>query len=127
MKFAYGLLMIVELLVAAPSCAKAPPDLTPEASVAFKGTQVVKALDLLRDTSVTANAQVPPVLSEDVTRKVVLYHQSTVKIIQASPSGWVTAAQQGLDELTKNLSASDKATLVPYVTLVKTVLAEVTR
>jgi hypothetical protein len=109
------------------ACATVPPNLTPAATAAFKGTQVVKALDILRDTAVDANAQTPPLLSEAVTRKVVLYHQSTVKIIQASPAGWVPVAQTGLDELVKNLAPPDKTLLAPYVALIKSVIAEVTR
>lgn len=115
------------ILALAVGCAKAPPDLTPEASAAFKGTQAVKALDALRDAAVAANAQVPPLLSTEVTRTVVLYHQSTVKIVQAAPAGWKAAAMATLDEVTKNLSPHDKALLQPYVTLVKLVIGEVTR
>lgn len=120
-------LVIAVLLVGLVGCAKVPPDLTPEATTAFKATQVVKALDLLRDTAITANAQQPPVLDEDTTRKVVTYHQSAVKIIQASPSGWVPAVNQGLDEVVNNLKPGDRALLQPYATLIKTVIQEILR
>lgn len=119
-----SLIVLFSLLFA---CAKAPPNLTPEANAAFKGTQAVKALDLLRDTAISANAQVPPVLSEAITRKVVLYHQSTVKVIQAAPTGWKATVGTGLDELLSNLTPSERAVLAPYVTLIKTVITEVTR
>jgi len=99
--------------------------LTPEASIAFKATQAVHALDLLRDTATTANAQTPPLLTTEVTRKVVLYHQSTVKVIQSSPGGWKVIAETGLDEVTKNLSSADRQTLEPYIALVRAILAEV--
>jgi len=115
------------MLTVALGCAKTPPDLTPEASLAFKGTQAVKALDLLRDTAITANAQNPPLLAEDVTRRIVLYHQSTVKIIQTSPSGWTTIAQTGLDEVMGNLSPPQKSLLAPYASLIRTIIQEVTR
>lgn len=119
------------LLLAAVSltlaCATVPPNLSPQATAAFKGTQVVKALDILRDTAIDANAQTPPLLSTEVTRQVVSYHQSTVKIIQAAPSGWAPVAQTGLDELVKNLAPPDKALLAPYIALIKSVIAEVTR
>lgn len=120
-------MVVLLLLVSVLACAKTPPNLTPEATVAFKGTQAVKALDLLRDTAISAHAQTPPLLAEDTTRRVVLYHQSTVKIIQASPSGWVPVAQTGLDELVNNLSPPQKDLLGPYLALLKTVLNEVTR
>lgn len=120
-------LLISVLLVGLVGCAKTPPNLTPEANVAFKATQAVKALDLLRDTAITANAQTPPLLSEDDTRKVVQYHQSSVKIIQTSPGGWMPAVNQGLDEVLNNLKPGDRAMFSPYVTLIKTLIAEVTR
>ena len=117
----------VLVLMLTVGCAKAPPDLTPEASLAFKGTQAVKALDVLRDTAIAAHAQDPPLLSEDSTRKVVQYHQSAIKMMQAAPLGWAPAAKQALDELLNNLTEKDKALLTPYVVLLKTVIAEVTR
>lgn len=120
-------LLVTLLLVSVVGCAKVPPNLTPAATTAFKGTQVVKALDLLRDTAISANAQNPPLLDTDTTRKVVLYHQSSVKIIQASPSGWVPAVNQGLDEVINNLKPGDRELLRPYATLIKTVINEVTR
>lgn len=108
-------------------CAKVPPNLTPEATQAFHGTQVVKTLDVMRDAAIAANAQIPPLLSEDVTRKVVLYHQSVVKVIQAAPIGWVPFAQRGLDELLGNLPPKERALIGPYAALVKAVIGEVVR
>lgn len=108
-------------------CAKAPPHLTPEATRAFHGTQVVKTLDVMRDAAVAANVQVPPLLSTDATRKVVLYHQSVVKVIQAAPAGWVPFAQRGLEEMLDALPPKERAVVGPYAALVKTVIAEVIR
>lgn len=115
------------LVLSLAACAKAPPNLTPEASAAFKGLQAVRALDILRDTAINANAQTPPLISEADTRKVVLYHQSTVKIIQASPTGWKAVAQTGLDELISNLPPPNRTLLAPYVALLKSILSEVTK
>jgi hypothetical protein len=117
--------ILLAALALTVACAKTPPDLTPEASVAFKATQAVRALDILRDTAIAAHAQTPPLMPEATTRKVVLYHQSTIKVIQAAPSGWRAVTQTGLDELAGNLSPSDKALLAPYIALVKAVIAEV--
>lgn len=119
--------MLALCLSLAIGCVKTPPNLTPQATIAFKGTQAVKALDLLRDMAIAANAQTPPLLPEDVTRKVVLYHQSTVKVIQAAPGGWKQTAQAGLDELVNNLSPPQRELLSPYVSLIKSILTEVTR
>lgn len=127
MKYLFVLVALTITLGCAESCAKAPPNLTPEATAAFNGLQAVRALDLLRDTAIAANAQVPPLIDEATTRKIVLYHQSAVKIVQASPGGWKPAVQTGLDELLKDLSPSSKQTLAPYVALLKSILNEVTR
>jgi hypothetical protein len=121
-----SLIVALVLAIGLTSCAKTPPNLTPQATVAFKATQVVKALDLLRDTAITANEQKPPVLTEDQTRKVVQYHQMALKVIQVSPVGWQQTVLVGLDELSVQLGAG-RPTLVPYMQLIKTVLIEVTR
>ena len=118
-------LLIFAALSVTLACAKTPPALSPEASVAFKATQVVRALDILRDTAIAAHAQTPPLMPEATTRQVVLYHQSTVKVIQAAPSGWRAVSETGLAELAGHLSPSDKALLAPYLALVKAVIAEV--
>lgn len=120
-------ILVVLGFALALGCAKTPPNLTPAASLAFKGTQAIKALDVLRDTAIAANAQIPPLLPEDSTRKVVLYHQSVVKMMQAAPLGWAPAAQQALDELLNHLTDKDKTLLSPYILLVKTVIGEVSR
>lgn len=106
-------------------CAQVPPNLTPEASVAFQTTRAVRALDLLRDVAIAAHAQTPPVLTEATTRRVVLYHQSIVKIVQASPNGWRQIAEDGLTELVANLPDKERSVVSPYVALVKTIIREV--
>ncbi len=118
-------LLIVLVLSLAVACAKAPPTLTPEALTAYRATQVVKALDVFRDTAIAANFQAG--LSVETTRKIVLYHESIVKVIQASPTGWKPTALSGLDEVVKTLTPKDRTLLAPYVTLVKTVITEVTQ
>ena len=121
------LILIPILAVLWAGCAPPPPNLTPEATQAFKATRVVKALDILRDAAIDANAQTPPLMPEATTRRVVLYHQSSVKIIQATAEGWVPAVLAGLTELEVNLPPSERSLLGPYIALVKTILSEVTR
>ena len=121
------LFVTVMLAFVLGGCAKAPPDLTPEAARAFHASQAVKVLDAFRDAAIAANAQVPPLLATDAARKVVLYHQSVVKVLQAAPAGWAPFARAGLDDLTSGLSAKDRALLGPYAALVKATLAEVVR
>jgi hypothetical protein len=119
------LLFIVGLLVT--SCAKHPPALTPVGVAAFQRTEVQKNLDLLRDIAQAANAQTPPLISTATTRKVTTYHLSAIRIIHDSAAGWQAAVTTGLDEVLKDVPATERAVLAPYVTLIKAVLTEVTR
>ena len=117
-------LIAAALGVTVASCQHAPPSLSPAGAAAFKGTQAIKALDTLRDIAIAANAQTPPLLNTNDTRKVVLYHQSSVRIIRDVPSGWVPAVLTGLNELK---TAVPSSVLVPYLTLVQTVISEVSQ
>ena len=121
-------LTLTAILVSlALGCAQPPPNLSPAGVAAFKGTQVIKALDMLRDVAIDAHATVPPLLAETTTRSVVLYHKSAITIIHSTPNGWAPSVQAGLAELSKTLAASERAQLVPYITLAQTLIAEVTR
>lgn len=120
-----ALLILALVAFAGASCATAPPALTPAAQTAFRTHQVVSALDLLRDVVTEGAAQQPPVFTPAVATAVVRYHQSALRIIQAAPAGWATAVATGLDELKGQLTAADRAQLVPYVSLIQTVLVAV--
>lgn len=117
--------LLITLLCVLPACAVPPPNLSPAAVTAFQNTRVIKGLDILRDTAVDANAQVPPQLSTATTRKVVQYHESALKIIHAAGSGWQAAVLVGLDELVKDAPPAERSLLAPYVALVHTILAGV--
>lgn len=120
------LLLLATMGGMANACANnTPPNLSPQATLAYKNTQVIKGLNLLRDTAISANAQVPPLISEATTRKIVLYHQSAVKTIDSLQSGWKSTVSVGLDEVTRNLPSNERQLLTPYISLVKTVLAEI--
>lgn len=121
--------MLLGLLTFAPlaGCAKAPPTLSPDASAAFQKTRVLKGLDVLRDFAIDAEAATPQVLPTATTRKVVQYHQASLKIMQATDTGWVAAVGASLDALVEQLSPPERQKVAPYVALVKTVLAEVLR
>src|ERR1700690_709747 len=80
-------LLVLCVLIGSSACAPPPPNLTPQAAQAFQNTRVIKGLDVLRDFAIDANAATPPVLSTAVTRKVVLFHESALKIINAAGSG----------------------------------------
>ena len=123
----FHLSLALVILLAVPGCVHAPPNLSPSGVAAFNATRVVKALDVLRDFAVDANAQIPPLLSTATTRKVVTYHRSAVTTIGAVPSGWVPVVTTGLDEVLRDLPDTERATLTPYVALVKTLILEVSR
>jgi hypothetical protein len=120
-------IVLIAALLVSSACVKAPPTLTPAGVAAFNGTRVVKALDVLRDSAIAANAQVPPLLSTATTRKVVTYHESALKTIQAAPSGWVPTVQAGLTEVGKDLPPAEQQQLGPYLALVQTLIMEVAK
>lgn len=114
--------LVLVLAFAASDCAKPPPNLTPEATAAFHATRVVKALDLVMDTAIAAEAQTPKVLSTANTRKVVEFHQTAVRTIHAVPNGWKPTVTAALNELQAQLG-SEYAQIAPYVNLVQTLIA----
>jgi len=123
-----GLIFITTLVMSfgiAACSSNVPPNLSPQAKIAYVNTQVIKSLDLLRDITISANEQTPPLVSTEDTRKVVLYHQSAIKTIMAMPAGWKTTVTTGLDETIKNLSENTQKLLSPYIALAKTILAQI--
>ncbi len=122
------LLLLCTLLTFAPvGCATAPPNLGPVAIRDFHKTRVIKGLDLLRDFAIDAEAQTPKVLPTATTRTIVQYHESALKIIASTDTGWVSAVKTSLNEAVGRLPESDRPKVAPYVTLVITILDEVTR
>lgn len=108
-------------------CAKAPPNLSPVGVAAFHAHEVVKVLDLVRDTAIAAEAQNPKLLSTDTTAKVVTWHHSALVTIKTVPYGWQGSVQAGLDEVSKNLPASERSVLGPYLSMARAVIREVAR
>lgn len=107
------------------ACKHAPPNLSPRGKAAWYGMRVIKNLDLLRDTAISANAQTPPLLSEATTRKIVIAHRSAITVVHAAPNGWEDAVKVSLNEVLKDLPPNERAVVAPYVQLVLTVLQEV--
>jgi len=97
-------------------CATVPVHLTQPAQVAFKKHEVQKDLDLLRDVAVDANAA--HVLSDPMTRAIVEWHESALKIIHDT-TDWQSSLMVSLTELRKNVH---DATLDPYFDLALSVL-----
>lgn len=122
----HRLVILLGCVLALTGCADhAPPNLSPAATVAWQKTQVIRGLDILRDTAIDANATTPPVMVTATTRKVVQFHQSALLIIKDSSGGWAPLVSTSLSEVVKHLPAKERDVLAPYVSLVKALLKEV--
>jgi hypothetical protein len=106
-------------------CAKAPPTLTPVGKTAWQGIQAIRVLDTIRDVAIAANAQTPPILSTDTTRKVVTFHKSAVTVIGASPGGWKPIVTASIGQLQKDVPAAEWTKIAPYVALLSTIIQEI--
>jgi hypothetical protein len=107
------------------SCATAPPALGPVAAADFQKTRVIKALDVFRDFAIDGEAAKPQAISTETARKIVTYHQATLKILDAAGSDWRSLVATSLDALTPTLPEKDRPKVAPYVALVKALLLEV--
>lgn len=114
---------IILVLALAPACASnAPPNLSPQAAQAWRGTRVIHVLDVFRDAAIDANAQTPPLLSTDLTRSIVKFHAASLEIVKNGPSGWIQMLRLGLAEVQKRLAGRERELLEPYIDLVLAVL-----
>ena len=117
--------LIMILCLVSVGCAVPPPNLTPDATWAFNETRTIKGLDLVRDTVVAANKEVPPLVSTDFMVKVTKFHRSALDVIHAHAFGWqaeVTAAEKAL---LANAPPKEAALAKPYLVLLNTILNEV--
>lgn len=117
--------VLIVSFLALNNCRHAPATLSPQASQAWYATRVIKTLDLIRDTAVDANAQTPPLLSTETTRRVVEYHRSAIITAHEMPNGWKRTVATGLGELANNLNSQEQTILIPYIHLAQTILNEV--
>jgi hypothetical protein len=129
--------ILLIILVGLSGCAPTPKPLSPEAQTAFYATRVVKVLDVVRDATIAANDLVPPIISTESTRKVVLWHKSAVQVIQTVPNGWKPTVKSTLYVLTcdpragtslpcvPQLGATEVEHLRPYIGLLLVVIEEV--
>ncbi len=118
--------LLVLALFTLPNCAnKAPANLTPNATAAFYGAQVIKNLDRFRDVVIDGNKSTPALFSTATTRKVVDYHTAAIKIVHDVPGGWKVGVQSGLQQLSLALEPEERQVAMPYIQLLNTVLNEV--
>lgn len=120
-----ALLGLALMLCSLQNCAKAPPNLTPQAQQAFYKHQVLKGLDVLRDFAIEGEATTPKVVPTNTARDVVETHKSLTTVMLAADAGWQAAVGSGLDELLNRRSESEKLKFAPYVALVKALLKEI--
>jgi len=138
MKYVRSVFALVALL-GTIGCQPPPPDLTPDAQAAFQATRVVMVLDVVRDAAIAAHDQVPPLMTTNDTRSVVLWHKTAVQTIRAVPIGWKPTVMAGLYALTcdarvlvqtapqpcvAQLAPAAVQRLTSYVGLVAVILAE---
>jgi hypothetical protein len=86
--------------LAVTGCVEKPPDLSPEAQTAFYANRVVKVLDVARDAAI-AGHDLEKITTND-TREVVLWHKTSVQVIQVTPGGWKPIVKASLYALTCN-------------------------
>lgn len=105
--------------------ANKPPDLNPEATKAWYGTEIIKDLDRVRDVLDDAHHTAPPLIDAKTDLDVVNWHESAITIVHEAKSGWRVALQASLTELQKRLSPGVWSLIDPYVRLVQNILKEV--
>lgn len=101
-----------------------PPNLNPEATRAWYGTEILKNLDRVRDAANDAHNTTPPLVDAPTTLKIVEWHQSAIKIVHDAAVGWREALAASLAALQKNLPAATWQLIQPYVALVQNILKE---
>lgn len=102
-----------------------PPNLSPQASIAWDNARIQGALDQIRDIAHVANAQHPPLISTADTRTITTWHRAAIVTLHERGNGWQATLRVGLDEVLRTLPPDTRAVLDPYVALFKTLLAEV--
>lgn len=118
-----GRIVIVTMTVMLAACRPTPPTLGPQGKIDFQTLQLGKDMDLIRDFAQEASKTTPPVLSREVAVKVTLWHKAAVTALAARTPDWKQTVSESLDALIQPLAQKDKDLLLPYVTLIRSVLA----
>jgi hypothetical protein len=112
-------LLISLVLLSVVSCApkavngRSTALLTQPGIQALQKTEVVKVLDIIRDTAVDAEAA--KVLSTATTRKIVQAHKSIIDVVRVSGAGWKAVVLASLQQLKQNLTPDELAIVGPYI------------
>jgi hypothetical protein len=134
-------LILAALLIVTVGCSQnMPPNLSPDAQMAWEAGRAVHALDVAREATFALGAGSAPSVTMHDTREVVLWHQASVEVLSSSPKGWRATVFQAAyvltcqawssevvetDPCTPRLSKAALAKLDPYVGLVMIALREI--
>lgn len=116
---------VLALGLFAASCAgNKPPNLNPEATKAWYGTEIIKNLDRVRDAANDAHQTNPPLIDAPTTLKIVEWHQSAIKVVHDGAVGWREALTASIGALQRNLPPQTWQLIQPYVLLVQNIIKE---
>ncbi len=114
------LLLVFALLVPLYACGPvAPPNLTPQAQVAWQNMQIEKDLDLARDLVHDGNAA--GVFSNPTTRVITQWHKAAILALHTRGEGWVDQIRDATKALTtasSTIPKNEQSLLLPYLTTV---------
>lgn len=123
-------ILLVIVLLLAPTCAKAPPQLPAGDVILFQSRQAVVAIGTVQHAAIELNkiqvcppAPCRPLLSDDNTRIVIDTVASGVTAIRAVPTGWRATTTTALTQISTRLDAAGKTTIAGYVQAANTILA----
>ncbi len=88
-------------------------NLTTPGIAALHASEVVKVLDVIRDTAVDAEAV--KLMPTATAKAVVTWHNAALETIKATPNGWKATVLAGLDALLKGLAPAERQILAPYI------------
>lgn len=85
--------------------------------------EVVKYLDVVRDTAVDAEAS--HLIPTPTTEAVVRWHRAAVTTIGTAPAGWKATVLTGLQQLQASLTPAEHQILDPYLLAAETIIQAV--
>jgi hypothetical protein len=118
---------VILFIILATACTHAPSSLSPAGVVDFNQTRLIKGLDLFMDMAFAAEAVTPPRVSPLNATRIRDYHQVAVRTILKRDAGWQVQVFTGLEGVVATLAPAEQQTLEVYITLLKTLLQEVSQ
>lgn len=102
---AAGALLLVLVGVTAPACVQPPPNLTPQAQVAFTADQLVLRVNELENAAISAATQDPALTP--TARTIVEWCVATDRVLKQAPLGWQQVVQTSWAQLKVKIPARD--------------------